>query len=107
MYSTLQPLLREWRARASGKVVCVGWPGVHAESEKERSEIERVLAGHDCIPVWPPRDKFDQFVNFCATVLWPVFHDCMMSFQNTNPRPFNEDGWAAYTFVNNEYAKAV
>merc|ERR1719440_656537 len=31
----------------------------------------------------------------------------MLSFQATNPRPFNEQGWAAYVDVNTIYAKTM
>eukprot|EP00747_Dinoflagellata_sp_TGD_P129145 gnl/TRDRNA2_/TRDRNA2_174638_c0_seq1.p1 gnl/TRDRNA2_/TRDRNA2_174638_c0~~gnl/TRDRNA2_/TRDRNA2_174638_c0_seq1.p1 ORF type:complete len:1066 (-),score=225.97 gnl/TRDRNA2_/TRDRNA2_174638_c0_seq1:70-3234(-) len=89
------------------KVVCVGWPGIHVISEKEQDAITAVLKEHNCIPVFPPRKDFDAFLSFCTTFLWPVFHDVMLSFQATNPRPFNEHGWAAYVDVNTIYAKTM
>jgi len=101
------PLLQELRKKRNLRVVCIGWPGVHVENDREQSEIERLLAQHDCIPIFPPKREFERFISFCATFLWPVFHDVMLFFQTANPRPFNEQGWAAYTYINNEYARAV
>mmetsp|Transcript_55080 Transcript_55080/g.163977 ORF Transcript_55080/g.163977 Transcript_55080/m.163977 type:complete len:989 (-) Transcript_55080:42-3008(-) len=101
------PLLQELRKKRNLRVVCIGWPGLHVENDREQHEIEKLLAKHDCIPVFPPRQEFENFISFCLTFLWPVFHDVMLFFQTANPRPFNEQGWAAYTHINNEYARAV
>lgn len=101
------PLLQELRRKRNLRVVCIGWPGIHVENDREQHEIECLLVQHDCIPVFPPRQEFENFISFCTTFLWPVFHDVMLFFQTANPRPFNEQGWAAYTFINNEYARAV
>lgn len=101
------PLLQEMRSKTHLKVVCVGWPGVHVDNYRDRSQIEKLLAPHDCIPVFPPRKEFEQFVEFCTLFLWPVFHDVMSVFQTANPRPFNDQGWAAFQHVNNIYANTL
>jgi len=101
------PLVREFRERTKKRVVCVGWPGVHVDSFREKAEIERLLAKHDYIPVFPPQQDFDKYVSFCTTFLWPVFHDVMMFFQTSKPLAFDEQGWAAYQYINNLYANAV
>eukprot|EP00443_Scrippsiella_acuminata_P096748 CAMPEP_0115754442 /NCGR_PEP_ID=MMETSP0272-20121206/96873_1 /TAXON_ID=71861 /ORGANISM="Scrippsiella trochoidea, Strain CCMP3099" /LENGTH=978 /DNA_ID=CAMNT_0003199851 /DNA_START=126 /DNA_END=3064 /DNA_ORIENTATION=+ len=101
------PLLQEFRKKTKVKIVCVGWPGVHVDSFRERSEIEKLLKAHDCIPVFPDRQDFEKYVNFCTTFLWPVFHDVMLFFQASKPVAFDEHGWAAYQHMNNLYANAV
>jgi len=101
------PLLQELRRKQKNRVKCVGWPGVHVDSIREKTEIEEVLQEHDCIPVFPPKQDFEKFVSFYTQFLWPVFHDVMLLFQTSNPRPFNEEGWAAYQHINNFYANAT
>lgn len=101
------PLIQEYRQKTKRRVVCVGWPGVHVPPGKEQGEIERLLAKSDYIPVFPPKQDFERYVNFCTTFLWPVFHDVMMFFQASNPLAFDEQGWAAYQHINNIYAAAV
>jgi len=101
------PLVEELRKKKNMRVMCIGWPGIHVDNDREQSEIERLLLPYDCIPIFPPRRELMEFISFCTTFLWPVFHDVMLFFQTANPRPFNEQGWAAYTFINNEYARAV
>ncbi|CAK9011725.1 unnamed protein product [Durusdinium trenchii] len=100
------PLLQEVKEKKKLKVVNIGWPGVHPETEKDKRDIERLLAAHDFIPVWPPRKEFDAFLIFCRTILWPVFHDSMQTLQSTKAELFNEQGWAAYQHINNIYALA-
>jgi len=101
------PLVEEFRKKSKVRIVCVGWPGVHPESFSEQTEIERLLSKHNCIPVFPPKQDFEKYVNFCAAYMWPVFHDVMAFFQAANPMAFDEHGWAAYQHVNNLYANAV
>lgn len=103
----LLPTVEELRKTKNLKIKLVGWPGIHADNFRERSQLEKLLAEHDCIPVFPPRKEFEDFVSFCSTYLWPVFHDVMLFFQTANPRPFSEQGWAAYQHMNNIYANAV
>ncbi|CAE8675446.1 unnamed protein product, partial [Polarella glacialis] len=101
------PLLQDLRKKTSLKVVCVGWPGVHVDSGREKAQIEKALAAHDCIPVFPPRKEFDKFIEFSLEFLWPVFHDVMSGFQSVKPMPFNDQGWAAFQHINNIYANVV
>mmetsp|Transcript_26621 Transcript_26621/g.79420 ORF Transcript_26621/g.79420 Transcript_26621/m.79420 type:complete len:1165 (-) Transcript_26621:106-3600(-) len=101
------PLVQEFRQKKKTRVVCVGWPGIHVENPRERHEIDKLLIKHDYITVWPGRQELEEYMKFCVTFLWPVFHDVMLFFQTANPRPFNEQGWAAYQHVNNIYANAV
>eukprot|EP00929_Paragymnodinium_shiwhaense_P113217 TRINITY_DN8147_c0_g2_i1.p1 TRINITY_DN8147_c0_g2~~TRINITY_DN8147_c0_g2_i1.p1 ORF type:complete len:1190 (+),score=229.25 TRINITY_DN8147_c0_g2_i1:170-3739(+) len=100
------PLMQELKKKMNRKVVCVGWPGINV-SDKEKPALERVLKRYDCIPVFPPQVEFERFVHFCATFIWPVFHDVMHAFQTSNPRLFDESGWAAYQQINNFFANAV
>lgn len=101
------PMLQEFRRNRVVRVRCVGWPGVHVDNFREQAEIEQLLEKHDCIPVFPPRHDFERYAQFYNSFLWPVFHDVMLSFQSANPRPFDENGWAAYQYINNIYANAV
>lgn len=101
------PLVQELRDAKKLKVKCVGWPGFHAENESDKEEIKRVLDEHDCIPVFPPKKEFESYRKFCVDFLWPVFHDVMLFFQASNPRPFNHEGWADYQNINMVYARTV
>lgn len=101
------PLLQEVKDKKKLKVVNIGWPGVHPENDREKREIEKLLAAHDFVPVFPPRAEFEAFLNFCRTFLWPVLHDSMQFFQSAKGEPFSEQGWAAYQHINNIYALAV
>mmetsp|Transcript_80297 Transcript_80297/g.167196 ORF Transcript_80297/g.167196 Transcript_80297/m.167196 type:complete len:1183 (-) Transcript_80297:102-3650(-) len=101
------PLVQEFREKAKRRVVCVGWPGVHVTDYRDKAEIEKLLTAHDYIPVFPSKEDFDTYVNFCTTFLWPVFHDVMMFYQTSKPITFDEQGWATYQYVNNLYANAV
>lgn len=98
------PLIQEIKEKKKFKVVNIGWPGVHPETEKDKREIEKLLAANDMIPVWPPRKEFEDFLVFCRDLLWPVFHDSMQTFQSVKTQLFNEQGWAAYQHINNIYA---
>ena len=100
------PLIEEIKVKKKLKVVNIGWPGVHPETEKDKREIEKLLAANDMIPVWPPRKEFEAFLVFCRDLLWPVFHDSMQTFQSVQSQLFNEQGWAAYQHINNIYALA-
>eukprot|EP00927_Polykrikos_kofoidii_P051114 TRINITY_DN4491_c0_g2_i1.p1 TRINITY_DN4491_c0_g2~~TRINITY_DN4491_c0_g2_i1.p1 ORF type:complete len:1149 (-),score=183.37 TRINITY_DN4491_c0_g2_i1:384-3398(-) len=102
----LLPLMQELRKKMKARVVCVGWPGLHVP-ERERPRISRLLNKHDCIPIWPPQQEFERYHEFCRNVLWPIFHDAMPFFHASNPRPFDERGWAAYQQINNIYATTV
>jgi trehalose 6-phosphate synthase/phosphatase len=106
-FATL-PAIKELRENRQWRVMCVGWPGVHVENLSEQRLLERKLLEYDCIPVFPPKQAFEQFVTFYTSFLWPIFHDVMLDFQTTiNPRPFSEQGWASYQRINNVYAQAV
>lgn len=98
------PLIQEIKEKKKFKVVNIGWPGVHPETEKDKREIEKLLAANDMIPVWPPRKEFEDFLVFCRDLLWPVFHDSMQTFQSVKTQLFNEQGWAAHQHINNIYA---
>eukprot|EP00927_Polykrikos_kofoidii_P051113 TRINITY_DN4491_c0_g1_i1.p1 TRINITY_DN4491_c0_g1~~TRINITY_DN4491_c0_g1_i1.p1 ORF type:complete len:1163 (-),score=220.87 TRINITY_DN4491_c0_g1_i1:113-3601(-) len=100
------PLIQELRQKLKARVICVGWPGVDCP-ERERPRIVRMLSRHDCIPIWPPKQEFEKFLKFCHRTLWPIFHDVMLFFQTSNPRPFDETGWVAYQQINSFYASAI
>mmetsp|Transcript_73598 Transcript_73598/g.204527 ORF Transcript_73598/g.204527 Transcript_73598/m.204527 type:complete len:1125 (+) Transcript_73598:84-3458(+) len=100
------PLMQELRKKTRARVVLVGWPGIHPDP-RDRPQIERLLQQHDCIPVFPPQQEFEKYLSFCTNFLWPVFHDVMHHFQTTNPRPFDEKGWAAYSHMNIFFANTV
>mmetsp|Transcript_11919 Transcript_11919/g.27814 ORF Transcript_11919/g.27814 Transcript_11919/m.27814 type:complete len:1054 (+) Transcript_11919:71-3232(+) len=102
------PLMQDVRKLRAQRILCVGWPGIHTTSKREQEEIEMLLREYDCVPVFPPRDTFEKFLKFCTAFLWPVFHDVMTFFTTTlDPRPFDEEGWAAYQHVNIEFANTV
>lgn len=106
LQNTYTPMFKEL-LKAKRRVVCIGWPGIHVKSDKDKIRIEALLIKENCIPVFPPEVLFEQYLLFCTTFLWPVFHDVMLFFQTSNPRSFDEDGWAAYQHVNLLYANEV
>lgn len=101
------PVLEEIQKTRKLKVVNVGWPGCHPENIRDRQAIEKLLAQHDFIPVFPPRKEFEQFVEFCTSFLWPVFHDSMQFFHPSASELGNEQGWASYVHINTLFANAV
>lgn len=98
-----------FRGKLNYRVMCVGWPGVHVESPEEEKKISDMLYQHDCIPVFPPRDEFEQYMEFCSTFMWPVFHDVMhfVHLDKSGSQALPERQWAAYQRVNALYANAV
>ena len=37
--------------------------------------------------------EFEEFVNFCTSILWPIFHDVTLYNQSlSNPRQFSMEG---------------
>lgn len=104
----LVPVLNEYREKRKLSVKCIGWPGIHVDTRKEQDEISALLKPYHCIPVFPPNPKdFNKFLEFCTQYLWPVFHDCMLSWQSSNPNAFDYDAWAAYQRMNMFFANQV
>lgn len=101
------PVLEELQKTRKLKVVNVGWPGCHPDNIRDKQAIEKLLAQHDFIPVFPPRKEFEQFVEFCTSFLWPVFHDSMQFFHPSATELGNEQGWASYVHINTLFANAV
>lgn len=62
-----------------------------------------LLAQHDCVPVFPDPADFENFVKFAHGLLWPVFHDVMLSLLRQT-ETFDEEQWASYQRVNHAYA---
>jgi trehalose 6-phosphate synthase/phosphatase len=100
------PVIKKLKQKKK-RVVCVGWPGVHVTQEEKRKQLERTLLDHDCIPVFAPQLLYDKYLKFCTSFLWPIFHDVMLFFQTANPQPFDEEGWGAYTYMNDLFANTV
>ncbi|CAD7966741.1 unnamed protein product [Amoebophrya sp. A120] len=88
------------------QILCVGWPGVHVESEYDKRLISELLLAHDCIPVFPSPYDFENFVQFAFGLLSPIFHDVMqhMLFFDAKMTSFDEEQWASYQRVNFCYA---
>ncbi|CAD7955266.1 unnamed protein product [Amoebophrya sp. A25] len=85
------------------QILNIGWPGVHVDSEYDKRQISDLLLSHNCVPVFPNPQEFDNFVRFSHDLLWPVFHDVMTKMVGRT-EPFDEEHWASYQRVNHAYA---
>ncbi|CAD7971851.1 unnamed protein product, partial [Amoebophrya sp. A120] len=115
---TLHQNVRAGKARF--RLLCVGWPGVHIESEYEKRQVSDLLFQYDCIPVFLPREEFDNYMNFCQQILWPILHEVVRlnhsgaSENGTwgSPSPNRahstlEDLWVSYQRINLCFADVI
>lgn len=83
----------------------IGWPGIPSDEldEKERRQVSRELAKHNCIPVFMTKKQIDDFYNgYSNSILWPLFHN--LPIQDQKDR---EKWWRGYKTVNKLYADAI
>lgn len=105
--ATTLSTLFQLRDRYPIRVMFVGWPGIHVADYVAQQEIRRLLLDIDCIPVFPPIDEFQAYLEFCTNFLWPAFNNVVRAFQGDNPLPFDQTQWAAYQVINQRYADVV
>ena len=105
--ATTLSTLFQLRDRYPVRVMFVGWPGIHVTDYVAQQEVRRLLLDIDCIPVFPPVDEFQAYLEFCTNFLWPAFNNVVRAFQGDNPLPFDQTQWAAYQVVNQRYADVV
>jgi trehalose 6-phosphate synthase/phosphatase len=81
----------------------IGWPGVVLSGrEKERKEIEKILAGDNCRPVFLSQHYIDNFYHgFCNKTIWPLFHYFPLY------TVFSDKFWKAYKQVNQHFCEKV
>jgi len=103
--SVLAAMMR-YRERNKVRVMFFGWPGFYVK-KREQDGLAHALLKFDCIPVFPPKDEFEEYLSFCSRFLWPVFHDVLYFFQSSNPQPFPETQWVSYQRINQVYAERV
>lgn len=101
------PQIYTWRDTTQQRVLFVGWPGVHVTSPKDQRDIQRLLEEQNCIPIFPPEEDWQEYISFCNSFLWPVFHSVMLFFQMSNKRPWSPHQWACYQRINRLYAEQV
>ncbi|KAK8736897.1 hypothetical protein OTU49_004707 [Cherax quadricarinatus] len=85
----------------------VGWSGLHLEdSNVEIPEADpndqtptAGLKSSQVIPVILPKEKLDDFYDFCNSTLWPLFH------YMPHCATFHADKWEVYKEVNAEFAR--
>lgn len=98
-----------YNLRSSSGQLCtkfVGWPGIHPDSEAEMDEIRELLKAYDCHPVFPPKEAFDGYMNFCHKVLWPLFHN-VVQVDSLKSQIFDQTLWYNYQQVNKAFADTV
>jgi trehalose 6-phosphate synthase/phosphatase len=85
----------------------VGQPGVFVEDPNERKEIQKLLAPHNCIPVFVNESAAQKHIQTCHEYLWPVFHNMKVFLGPTNNSEIEKDGWKTFKDVNKAYADAI
>eukprot|EP01071_Lankesteria_metandrocarpae_P008752 Lankesteria_metandrocarpae@DN5043_c0_g1_i1.p1 len=100
------PLLHQLRGQMPTATTFIGWPGIHPRNDTEKREIETILEEHDCVPVFPPEEQFDEFRSFCRGYLWPCFHNMILMNSGTQ-NPFRSDLWSSYQAINKRWAEKI
>lgn len=102
----LMPGLYKLRRKFGCSVRFIGYPGLSATSEEEKDMICRVLAKHDCTPVFVSPDDFDNYVDFCHKFLSPLFHS-VVDLDGRSQEPFSTKHWMIYQSMNKLYCDAA
>lgn len=80
--------------------IWVGWPGVHLETEKERTEVAREIRKESMAPVYLNQEDIELFYEgFSNSTLWPLFH------YFPKYTIFAEETWESYRKVNEIFAQ--
>lgn len=86
----------------SNNSIWLGWPGIDASSEKEASEVTKLLQKEHCLPIFLNQGLIDKFYDgFSNATLWPLFH------YFTEYTIFKEEHWHAYKTVNELFAEKI
>jgi trehalose 6-phosphate synthase/phosphatase len=79
----------------------IGWPGTNP-NERMRNEIERILGGIQCKPVYLEESLIENYYDgFSNSTIWPLFH----YFPEYSD--FNHEYWEAYIEVNKRFADEI
>jgi len=86
----------------NGNSLWIGWPGIDAETEEKRKQVELLLKVEHCLPVYLNQELIENFYEgFSNATLWPLFH------YFTEYAKFREKYWQAYQTVNQKFAEAI
>lgn len=77
------------------KILCIGWPGIVPQNEREANEITDLLKNYGCVPIFFETEVIEQFFYFHETVLRPLFHN----FKGLNDFEYDlgrQEYWSKY-----------
>lgn len=104
--TALLPSLHKLRQTAKLPVKFIGWPGISLNDETEQALVEKLLESYDCIPIFPPKNEMELFLQFCHRFLWPLFHNVVI-LDTQKQEPFNSALWYCYQTMNKLWADSV
>ncbi|GFZ44839.1 Trehalose-6-phosphate synthase [Saitozyma sp. JCM 24511] len=80
----------------------IGWPGKEIPEADRETVNSRLLAEHDCYPVYLADELADKHYNgFSNSILWPLFH------YHPGEMNFDSEHWLAYREANMRFADVV
>jgi len=87
--------------------IWIGWLGCEIPLEEQPTVRRRLLAEHNCLPVFLSADLAHKYYNeFSNGVLWPLFHYCPLPmYKAGGERKFDMDLWLAYCEANIAFAE--
>jgi len=80
----------------------IGWPGIHAETEGEKTEIRDALRVHNFFPVFLDQDEIENYYEgYSNSTIWPLCHYFPSYVE------YKSAYWEAYQTVNERFAEAA
>lgn len=82
----------------------LGWPGIPGRTlqDLDKLEIENILAGIRCKPVFLTEAEIEKFYNgFCNRAVWPLFH------YFSHYAEYDPAQWKGYVRVNRKFCDAI
>eukprot|EP00392_Amoebophrya_sp_AT5.2_P015143 g15342.t1 len=106
--------------RAGFRPMFVGWPGVYCDGEYEKRHLSDMLMQYDCVPVFIPREEFENYMHFCQLLLWPILHEVLRlnhgggtehgtwnQSSPSRPSPPFQELWASYQRINSCFSDVI
>ena len=80
--------------------------------KEDQSRIKTLCKPFHCVPLFPQEEIVLDFLNYCHTTLYPLFHHTTGQEHNTKTtclvqHEMQEKKWMAYTKINSIFAKGI
>ncbi len=80
----------------------IGWPGYRTTLEKDKKEINDILATKNMHPVFLGKEEIEKYYEgFSNKTIWPLFH------YFTEYTEYNKTYWQAYQKVNKQFCNII